>query len=286
MKRGRNCLKCKTEKTYKTNQDIYGVNNVFENLQIQEKSRQTNLKNHGVEYAQQSAEIREKTTATSLERYGYDRAFCKPEVYDKIKKTCLERYGVEYPLQSKLIQDKIDETFLKICGQKRPFGTNYHAQIILKKYGNVKYVCTEHFKNTMMEKYGVEHALQNEDLFRKMIASSFRKKEYVYKDGRTTSILGYEDLALKELEISGKYKIIEAGDSKNIPTFWYDCDDGKKHMYYPDIFLPEINTIIEVKSDYYFEKDIVKNINKAKEVSKKYIILFLCQCYEKIIYLK
>ena len=273
LKRGRKCLKCKTERTYETNNIVYGCDNVFQNEVIKKKSRETCLKNHGVEYAQQSSKVREKTTITCLEKYGYVRSFCKPEVYEKIKEGFFKKYGVEYPLQSSIIQEKIDKTFIKLCGKNRPIGTEYHSQIILEKYGNTIYVCTDHFKQTMIEKYGVEHALQNDEIFRKMIQSSFRKREYIYNDDTKTYILGYEDLALKDIENSGLYKIIEAGDSENIPTFWYDFEN-KKHKYYPDIFLPEINTIIEVKSDYYFENEMGKNIAKAIEVSKTYTILF------------
>ena len=125
----------------------------------------------------------------------------------------------------------------------------------------------------MLEKYGVEHALHNDSLFSKMLSTSFRQRKYKFKDGSFTLILGYEDLALKELESGGLYSKIEAGDSKNIPTFWYDFN-GKKHKYFPDIWLPEENTIIEVKSTYYFEKDKDKNLAKAFAVSKSHRFLF------------
>ena len=290
-KRNRKCMNCRTERTYATNNIKYGVNNVFENEDIKKKCVATCLKNNGVEYAQQSQEIREKTTNTCLEKYGYKRAFCDPTVYEKIQDTCLEKYGVKFPLQSHTIQEKINETFLSICGKTRPFGTEYHNKIILEKYGNTIFVCSDYFKEQMMEKYGseyfvhceeykkqmmekygVEHALQNAELFSKMLKTSFRRREYTFEDGTTSMILGYEDLAIKDLEESKLYNIIEAGDNEKIPTFWYDFEE-KKHKYYPDIFLPEVNTIIEVKSTYYFEKDMPKNICKAKEVSKTFIFL-------------
>ena len=144
---------------------------------------------------------------------------------------------------------------------------------MMEKYGSEFFVNSEECKKQMMEKYGVEYALQNETLFSKMLASSFRRKKYKYKDGTYTMILGYEDLALKELEDSKLYNKIEAGDSINIPTFWYEFEN-KKHKYYPDIFIPETNTIIEVKSTYYFEKYKEKNIAKAIEVSKTHSFLF------------
>jgi len=161
----------------------------------------------------------------------------------------MEKYGSEYFVNSE----------------------EYKKQM-MEKYGSEYFVNSEEFKKQMMEKYGVEHAMQSSELFSKMLKSSFRRREYTFEDGTTSMILGYEDLAIKDLEESKLYSVIEAGDNEKIPTFWYDFED-KKHKYYPDIFLPEVNTIIEVKSTYYFEKDMPKNICKAKEVSKTFIFL-------------
>jgi len=293
LSRGRKCMACKTERTYETNNIKYGCDNVFQNEKIKEISKQTLQQNFGVDYPQQSAKIREKTTETSLQRYGVKRAFCLPEVYEKIQNTHFEKYGVRFPLQSKIIQEKIDETFLSLCGKKRPFGTEYHEQIILKKYGNTIFVCTEYFKEQMMEKYGseyfinsdefkeqmietygFEHAMYSDQLFKKMIKNRFIQQEYIFEDGTKTMILGYEDLTIKELEESKLYTIIESGDSDNIPTFWYDFE-SKQHKYYPDIYLPEKNTIIEVKSVYYFNRDMEKNIAKAKKVVSDNYIFFV-----------
>jgi hypothetical protein len=158
------------------------------------------------------------------------------------------------------------------CKTERTYATN-----------NIKYGVNNVFENedikkksreTCLRNIGVEYAQQNNKSFEKMLSSSFRRREYILKDGTISMILGYEDLAIKELEDSKLYKIIETGNSNNIPSFWYNDDNGKKRKYYPDIFLPEINTIIEVKSVYYFEKEMKINICKAKEVSKKYRCLF------------
>ena len=173
---------------------------------------------------------------------------------DRTRVTSLEKYGVKHASQNEEIKEKYKAT----C---------------LKKYGSECFLQSDEGKKQMIEKYGVEYAMQNDSLFSKKSANSFRQRKYKFKDGSFTLILGYEDLALKELESSGLYSKIEAGDSKNIPTFLYDFD-GKKHKYFPDIWLPNENTIIEVKSTYYFVKDKDKNLAKALEASKSHRFLF------------
>jgi len=48
---------------------------------------------------------------------------------------------------------------------------------------------------------------------------------------------------------------------KEIPPFWYIIGN-KYHRYYPDIYIPKDNLIIEVKSDYTYSCNT--EINKAK----------------------
>ena len=52
--------------------------------------------------------------------------------------------------------------------------------------------------------------------------------------------------------------------------FEYYIDD-KKHLYYPDIYIPEYNKIIEVKSTYTYNKDVEKVKYTATSVSENYI---------------
>jgi hypothetical protein len=63
--------------------------------------------------------------------------------------------------------------------------------------------------------------------------------------------------------------------AKNVPTIWYDDDDGKKHRHYVDIFIPPQNRCIEVKSNWTAEKkkdNIFLKQNAAKNLGYKYEI--------------
>lgn len=44
--------------------------------------------------------------------------------------------------------------------------------------------------------------------------------------------------------------------------------NNKEHRYYHDIYILKDNLIIEVKSDYTYKKDLIKNILKALATRK------------------
>ena len=285
---GKRCGKCKVSRTCKTNMEKYGVSNPFQSEEIKERIKDTHVKTLGVEYPQQHPEVRAKTENTCLQKYGYKWAFVAPEVYTKIKKIFKDRYGVEYPLQCAEVLEKIKlvcqerygaDYFVQSdeCKKKmmEKYGAEYFVQsdeakrLMLEKYGAEYFVQSEEFKKTMIEKYGVEHAMQCPILFRKAAASSFKRKPYIFKD-QTFMLLGYEDRAIDDILKEEDIDVMYAGECEQIPVFEYFIDD-KKHLYYPDIYIPENNKIVEVKSVYTYNKDVEKVEYKAISVSEHYI---------------
>ena len=123
----------------------------------------------------------------------------------------------------------------------------------------------------MLEKYGVEHPAQNPDIFRKMQASSYKRKPYVTHDGKTFMLLGWEDTALDDIFKNEGLKTVFAGEDPEIPTFMYVGDDNKMHHYYPDIYIADENRVIEVKSIYTYNLDPEKTLCKALKVSEDYL---------------
>jgi len=101
-----NNKECVNKKRTKSNKDTYGVENVFELLEVKGKIKKTNLIKYGVENPQQNKEVKEKTKLTNLKKYGVENVFQSEEIKTKIRKTNLEKYGVEYPQQSSLIRSK------------------------------------------------------------------------------------------------------------------------------------------------------------------------------------
>lgn len=82
--------------------------------------------------------------------------------------------------------------------------------------------------------------------------SSIGKSKVVTLGGKTFKVRGFEDLALEYLtKIKGvDIERIAAGASKGIPTIKYTKREGTEHKYYPDMYLKDMNRLVEVKSTF------------------------------------
>ena len=145
----------------------------------------------------------------------------------------LEKYGVENSSQCPKIKNK------KIRTNIEKYGVEYGFQ-----NEEVK----EKIKKTNLEKYGVENPQQNINIFNKQQKSAFQMKKF--------ENLTYQ--SSYELDFINKYynKI----NIVNGMTIRYN----ENKVYFPDFYIPELNLIIEIKSDYTFNSDKEINIEKQK----------------------
>jgi len=235
-----------------------------------------------------------------LERYGVDNGFKAEEVKNKIKKTCLEKYGTENPMFNPEIAEKnrnaTQETMMEKYGVKWPaqvphFNKKY-KMTSLSNYGETHYSKNEEVKEnrktllfakygvncifqleevkqktkqTFLEKYNVENPMHYPEFADKHFRNSVRLKEFKWKTGEISLVQGYENQILLDLENTG-YNFEEIITSRiNIPEFFYRFE-GKIKRYYPDIYIPNENLIIEVKSNYTLNCDYEKNQAKFQAV--------------------
>ena len=171
------------EKKKQTCLKKYGVENPFQNKEVQEKMRWTNLKNFGVEYPTQSREVQEKRKQTFMEKYGVENPSQNKEIQEKMKQTCMEKYGVNNPLKNKEVLEKMKQTNIEKYGVKHPSQNKEviekMKQTCMKKYGaenplqNKEVI--EKMKQTNLEKYGVEYPFQNKDIQEKIKQISIEK---------------------------------------------------------------------------------------------------------------
>ena len=110
----------------------------------------------------------------------------------------------------------------------------------------------------------------------KVSKNAYKLKEYIFPSGKISKIQGYEHYALDFLlnneNISENDIIIGC---KNVPTIWYNDENGKKHRHYVDIFIPSQNKCIEVKSTWTAEKkknNIFLKQHASKELGYNYEI--------------
>ncbi len=261
----RRCKKCAIQKRKETNLERYG-NEVSMNSEelketwvhkvknrseeeresINNKRKETNLEKYGKEHTLQVPELRELGKQTMMEKYGGAHVFESKEIAARIKQTNLERYGVEYPCQTPEIKEKIKATNLERYGV-----------VCTAQYPETK----EKIKATNLERYGFEYSCQNAEVQEKIF--KYRMKKYCLPSGKEILIQGYENYALDLLLQNYKYKEEQILTQKtDMPVIRYHLL-RKTKRYFPDIYIPHENKIIEVKSTWTYRRELVKNIIKA-----------------------
>lgn len=250
------------EKIKKSMIERYGVEHALQSNEFQYKKTLTNLERFGVGHAAQNNKILDKMKSTNLEKYGVENCMVLDINKDKLKATNLERFGVEHAAQNKEVMNKMKITHLEKYGVEHPMlleeNINKIKDTNLKKYGvksplQNKEVMNK-LKETNIEKYGVSNPMQNINVMEKCQKNAKKFKEYKFPNGLIRKVQGYEPFALNELiTIYTEDQIIT--DRSKIPRIKY-INNNKDKYYFPDIYLPHVNKIIEVKSTWTYKCDV------------------------------
>lgn len=267
---GGKCSKLKTKKTLKekygdenyVNVDKYketclkkyGVDNISKLNDVKNKKIKTSLENWGVENPSQSNEIKNKKIKTSIINCGFEHPMQNKETQRKSKKTLLKKYGVENYTQTEEYRMTSKQTNLEKYGFESYTQTNDYKikckKTKLEKYGNENYNNSEKNIQTCLERYGVKYPQQNLEIFNKQQSAALQMKKFKATD------LHYQ--GTYELDFLNIY--YDKLDIKNGTTVRYN--DNK--IYFPDFYIPENNLIVEIKSDYTFNKELEENLAKQK----------------------
>jgi hypothetical protein len=133
-----------------------------------------------------------------------------------------------------------------------------------EKYGTKHHLSSENIKQkrykTNIIKYGFPIVIQNKEIFDKIMKSQFRLKSYILPSGKNIKLMGYEPQVVDYLLNNNIYT--EESISFDCPTFKYNDN----HYYYPDLYIPNENLIIEVKSEWTYNRDLEKNLAKKEAV--------------------
>jgi len=129
---------------------VYGYFPTCGNKVCKDKSKQKNfektcLEKYGVKSTTQLQSTKDKYKDTMLERHGVSHNM-KGHMRKSYEDSISEKYGsdIKSPLQIREIQDKRNET----C---------------IEKFGSLDFFHSENAKQTNINKYGFEHAMQNQD---------------------------------------------------------------------------------------------------------------------------
>lgn len=239
-------------KIKKTNIERYGVENVFQSKEIKEKIEQTNLNKYGSKTPMSSDKIKNKIKKTNIERYGVENVSSNNDIKEQKKKTCMKNFGVTYPMQSEEVQKKS----IKTCLEK--YGTKNAVQNVGIR---------DRIKNTMQKRYGCDYPYQNEDIFQKSVANSFKFRKYTMPSGKEIYIQGYEDIMLNML--LKEHDESQISVHRDVPSIKWKDKMGINRIHYPDIYIKNINKIIEVKSIWTYKKNQELIFEKQAEAIKQ-----------------
>jgi hypothetical protein len=166
------------------------------------------------------------------------------------------KIGAMYNISHVTVKNVLVKNGAKIRDQKE--AANLETTKLSKEKSNI-------------EKYGVRNPMQNQSFFDKAMKSGFRYRSYTIRDTTFDNIQGYEPQCIEYLvEKNGiNPKDICAGSRQptKIPTIKYTIDE-KSHCYFPDIFIPKLNLLIEVKSEYTLGRRRKINFLKQQEARK------------------
>jgi hypothetical protein len=287
------CYNCKKIKMEKTNIIKYGVKCTFLEKNTKEKIKLEMLKKYGVEYPYQSKEIMIKSSVSNKKTYKEH----ENEIIVKKKKTSRIKYGCDFPQSSEKVKENIKSTFMKNYNVENCFQSetikNKIKKTCLDKYGDENYSKTNDYKNkikllnidykprlekmkkTCLERYGVEYSAQNIDIFNKTQKSQLKIKYYKNIKYQGTYELNFL-IFCDELNILNELTKI-----KSLRYIY----DNKNRIYYPDFYIKKLNLIIEIKSDYYYNLCLEKNLCKEKYCFKQdYDFMFIInKNYDKFI---
>jgi hypothetical protein len=207
--------------------------------------------------------VKERKKQVLLDTYGVTNISQLPDILAKKKETWLKNYGVDNPSKAQVNKDKIKAAWPEVDRKRK--------ETMLEKYGVESYNSTDEFKDrrkaTWLEKYGVDNPTKNQEILHKaMISNSkseYRTKTLVLPSGKEIRYQGYEDRVIIELLKSGFSEDEIITGPGNVPHIAY-VYNGKTCRYYPDIYIPKLNQLIEVKSEYTWNKYKERNLAKIQ----------------------
>lgn len=190
---------------------------------------------------------KEKIKQTNLKKIGVENPFQSKEIQEKIKQNNLKNHGAEYHTQTESGKEKIKQSNIKNHGVGNVFQSK-----------EIKDKIKKHFLDT----YGVEYPQQVPEFFEKNQKSSLKLKPYTFPSRKEVKIQGYENHALDKLLQTYQEEDLTIGASL-VPKIIY-THQQKTKRYYPDIYIPKDNLIIEVKSTYTLKRELEKNLAKRR----------------------
>lgn len=197
--------------------------------------------------------------------------------------TCPKCQNDKFKIPYQEIKSRIEKQGMKLLTEEKDYQNNKQKLKVICVCGNDKYEavlfdikkgkkCSENckvrkYEKSCIEKYGVRNVSQHHLILEKIFKTSISRKLYKFLSGKKIFVQGWEpyaiDYLLKEFSEEDLYF------GKDIPRIKY-LFQNKDHVYFPDIYIKSIDTIVEVKSVYTYNINLEKNYYKFNYTVKNY----------------
>ena len=294
------CRKCATQKIKNTCFDKYGIENFVntdkakktkkelygnENYNNREQSRDTCIKKYGVEHVSQIETTKNKARQTCLLNHGVEYTLQSKELRDKGKKTMLKKYNNENYRNS----TKIKETHLLKTNEEKDEMIKKMKKTNLEKFGVEHFNDLKKMKETTLKNWNVEYPSQNKEIRNKIIKTNL-KKYGVENPMQDPVINEKQQISGKKLKLHKQTGLkYRGGNEKHFLDYCFEHNikiekapsikyefENKIKTYHPDFYLKDKNLIIEIKSAYYYERYLNKNLAKQKNcLDQGYNFIFI-----------
>jgi hypothetical protein len=188
---------------------------------------------------------------------------------------CPKCQNDKFKIHYREIKNRVEKQGMKLLTEEKEYENNKQKLKVVCICGNDKYEavlfdinrgkkCSENCKvkkceETCIERYGVRNVSQNPLIFEKIFKSLVSRKLYKFLSGKKIFVQGWEPYAIDYLLEDFSEDDLYFG--KDIPRIRYNYKN-KDHIYFPDIYIKSIDTIVEVKSNYTYNIDLEKNYAK------------------------
>lgn len=203
-----------------------------------------------------TTEQREKDSANKKAASAAETPEKKQQRKDRCKETNLKNHGVEWTTQSEDVKTKAKKTKLDRHGDENYNNSTMISATNLAKPREEKDEINEKRRVTNLITYGVENTCMLPSHSSKANTANAKIKDYVLPSGNVIGVRGYEPNALDTLLESYQESDILLHDDYSeyqIQVFSYTSDKGRNAKYYPDIYIPSENRIIEIKSQWWWD---------------------------------
>lgn len=222
----------------------------------------------------------------------YDGGFTKKEVQDKIKKSVWKNYGVSNIIYLDEVKERQKKSLKQAWRDSKEEIMNKTKNTKKEKHGDENYVNKEKIRQTLNEKYGVNHISQT-NFMRKQSSQKMINDNPFHKINVKTERYKYTNL---NYQSSYEYNFLEFCEEngvldriKNAFRFEYLEEDKKFGYFYLPDYIYDDQFIIEIKSEWIKNiqgGDIVLDAKKRSVENNGYnFILIMDNNFEEFKYL-